>query len=72
MPLKRHRLLSYRVCPGSAKLYLPENKQCFFYGLWMDAGLIRDVPLFDDSGVSNFLLSKTNFIICKMAEVKPL
>lgn len=72
MPLKKHRLLSYRVCPGSAKLYLPENKQCFFYGLWVDAGLIRDVPLFDDSGVSNFLLSKTNFIMCKMAEVKPL
>ena len=72
MPLKKHRLLSYRVCPGSAELNMPENKQCFFYGLWMDAGLIRDVPLFDDSGVSNFLLSKTNFIICKMAEVKPL
>lgn len=28
--MKKHRPLSYRVCPGSAELYLPENKRCSY------------------------------------------
>ena len=28
--MKKHRPLSYRVCPESAELYLPENKRCSY------------------------------------------
>lgn len=33
--MKKHRPLSYRVCPGSAELYLPENKRCSYITYYM-------------------------------------